>query len=163
MALRLMKSAMVSAVALWALLIAADNVFDYDSNWQFVRHVLSMDTVFPDNALKWRAITNPTLQALGYWSIIATEWVMFVLCAVGGWRLFRARDDRAAFVAAKPLAAAGLVLVFLLYYVGFVIVGGEWFCMWQSQIWNGQGKAVMFLTCSMLVLIVTLVPEEATA
>jgi predicted small integral membrane protein len=33
--------------------------------------------------------------------------------------------------------------------------------MWQSTIWNGQAKAVMFVTCSTLVLIVLLVPEEA--
>ena len=43
---------------------------------------------------------------------------------------------------------------------GFVIVGGEWFCMWQSTLWNGQAKAVMFLTCAMLVLIVLLGRED---
>lgn len=160
MTIRLLKTSMVFAVGLWALLIAADNVFDYDSNWQFVRHVLSMDTVFPDNALKWRAITSPVLQTVGYWLIIATEWVMAALCLLGGIALFRARRERSAFGAAKPLAAAGLVLVFLLYFVGFVVVGGEWFCMWQSAIWNGQAKAVMFLTCAMLVLIVLLMREE---
>lgn len=163
MTIRLLKISMVFAVALWALLIAADNVFDYDSNWQFVRHVLSMDTVFANNTLRWRAITDPMLQSVGYWLIIATEWVMAALCLAGGVALFRARRDRAGFFAAKPLAAAGLVLVFLLYFVGFVVVGGEWFCMWQSAIWNGQAKAVMFLTCAMLVLIVLLLPDDEGA
>ena len=160
MTIRLLKALMVFVVGFWALLIAADNIFDYDSNWEFVRHVLSMDTVFPNNALKWRAITNPTLQSLGYWGIIATEWVMCALCFAGAWQLFKARRSRAAFATAKPTAACGLGLIFLLYYVGFVIVGGEWFCMWQSQIWNGQAKAVMFLTCAMLVLLVVLAREE---
>jgi predicted small integral membrane protein len=160
MTIRLLKALMVSVVGVWALLIAFDNVVDYDSNWQFVQHVLSMDTVFPGNTLKYRAITNPTIQMLGYWLIIATEWLMSALCFAGAWRLFRARSSREAFIAAKPLAACGLVLVFLLYYVGFVVGGGEWFCMWQSQIWNGQAKAVMFLTCAMLVLLVVLSREE---
>lgn len=160
MTIRLLKTSMVFAVGLWALLIAADNLFDYESNWQFVQHVLSMDTVFPDNTLKYRAITNPMLQSIGYWLIIATEWVMSALCLAGASKLFRARRSHAAFIAAKPLAACGLVLVFLLYFMGFVVVGGEWFCMWQSQIWNGQAKAVMFLTCAMLVLIVLLMREE---
>jgi predicted small integral membrane protein len=162
MIIRTLKAAMVFAVGLWALLIAADNIFDYQSNWLFVQHVLSMDTVFPGNALKWRAITSPTLQTAGYWAIIATEWVMNVLCLGGAWLLWCARRRSDTFVAAKPLAACGLVLIFLLYFVGFVVVGGEWFCMWQSQIWNGQAKAVMFLTCAMLVLIVLLIPEEQT-
>jgi predicted small integral membrane protein len=160
MTIRLLKTSMVFAVGLWALLVAVGNILDYDSNWHFVQHVLSMDTVFPDNALKYRAITNPTVQGLGYWVIIATEWVMSVLCLAGAWALFRARRDRGAFIAAKSLAACGLVLVFLMYFVGFVVVGGEWFCMWQSEIWNGQTKAVMFLTCAMLVLIVLLMREE---
>jgi predicted small integral membrane protein len=120
-----------------------------------------MDTVFPDNALKSRAITDPTLQKLAYWAIIATQWAMATLCLYGATRLLRSRDDRAAFVAAKAPAALGLLLVWLLYYVGFVAIGGEWFSMWQSPVWNGQSKAVMFVTCSMLALVVLLLPEEA--
>jgi predicted small integral membrane protein len=158
--LRLIKAVMVATVGGWALLIAYDNIVDYASNWAFVQHVLAMDTVFADNALKSRAITDPTLQKLAYWAIIATEGLMAIACLWGAWRLFGARHDRRAFVAAKVPAAVGLLLVWLLYYVGFVIVGGEWFSMWQSRIWNGQDGAVRFLTCAMFVMVVLLLPEE---
>lgn len=160
MTIRFLKSLMVAAVGLWALVVGVDNIVDYDSNWQFVKHVLSMDTVFADNPLKYRAITNPTLQAIGYGAIIATELAIAALCLGGAWKLVRARRDARAFTAAKSLAACGLVLLFLLYYLGFVLVGGEWFDMWQSNVWNGQAKAVMFLTCAMFVLIVLLLPES---
>jgi predicted small integral membrane protein len=160
MMIRTLKAAMVGAIGAWAFLIALGNVIDYDSNWHFVQHVLSMDTVFADNPLRYRAVTNPALQTLGYGLIIATEWVMSALCLVGAWRLFAARNDHARFVTAKTLAAAGLVLVFLLYFVGFVAIGGEWFCSWQSEVWNGQTKAVSFLTCAMFVLVVVLMHEE---
>ena len=113
------------------------------------------------DALKYRAVTNPTLEALAYWAIIVTEWAIGLLCLAGAWRLFATRRDRRAFNAAKPIAACGLVLLFLLYFVGFVMIGGEWFSMWQSQVWNGQAKSVMFLTCGMLVLIVLWLPEES--
>lgn len=158
--LRLVKAAMVATVGFWSVLIAWGNVADYASNWAFVQHVLAMDTVFPDNALKSRAITDPTLQKLAYWAIIATQWTMATLCLYGAVRLYRARHDRAAFVAAKVPAALGLLIVWLLYYVGFVAIGGEWFSMWQSSVWNGQSKAVMFVTCSTLALVVLLLPEE---
>lgn len=158
--IRLWKTFMVLSVGVWGVLVASGNLLDYDSNWQFVRHVLSMDTVFPDNKLRYRAITDPTIQAAGYWLIIATEWLMGLTCLAGAWRLFRTRKDAQAFVAAKPLAAAGLVLVFLLYYLGFVVIGGEWFSMWQSSIWNGQGKAAIFAGCAVAVLLVLLQREE---
>ncbi|MFT0531243.1 DUF2165 family protein [Castellaniella hirudinis] len=157
--IRLLKTGMVLAVGLWALLVTFNNLADYESNWRFVQHVLSMDTVFSDNALKHRAITDVRLQTAAYWLIIAAESLMAGLCLLGALRLFLARRTRARFIRAKTVAASGLALVFLTYFVGFVIIGGEWFCMWQSPLWNGQEKAVMFLTCAMLVLIVLLLDE----
>lgn len=159
--LRIIKSLLVATLGGWALLVAYGNIADYNANWQFVQHVLAMDTVFPDNPLKWRAITDPALQRLAYWSIIATEWVMAIVCLYGAWRLFRARGDHRAFVAAKLPAAVGIFVVWLLYFVGFVTVGGEWFSMWQSSIWNGQQAAQRFLTCAMFVMVVVLLPEES--
>ena len=73
LAIRLVKTTMVASTALFALLVAYNNLADYNSNYEFVRHTLSMDTTFPDNALKGRAITSPALWALAYWSIILAE------------------------------------------------------------------------------------------
>ena len=66
---------------------------------------------------------------IAYWAINATQWTMAALRPYGAWRLMRARPDRHAFIAAKAPAAAGLLLVRILYFVGFVAVGGEWFSM----------------------------------
>ena len=59
LATRLLKVAMVASTALFALLVAFNNLVDYGSNYEFVRHTLSMDTSFPGNALMGRAITSP--------------------------------------------------------------------------------------------------------
>lgn len=159
-AVRMGKALLVATVGLWGLLIGSGNLEDYASNWNFVVHVLAMDTVFPDNAQKWHAITDLALARIAYWAIIATEFAMAFACLFGAWRLFRARHDRSAFIAAKVPAFAGLLLVWLLYFVGFTTIGGEWFSMWQSQTWNGQQTAFRFLVCAMLVMIVVLLPEE---
>ena len=66
--LRLCKVLIAASLALFADLVAIDNVLDYGSNYTFVRHVLSMDTTFPDNALRWRAITQPMLWHVAYGS-----------------------------------------------------------------------------------------------
>ncbi|MEO8754225.1 MAG: DUF2165 domain-containing protein, partial [Casimicrobiaceae bacterium] len=99
--LRIVKAVMVATVGAWACLIAYDNIVDYGSNWAFIQHVLAMDTVFPDNSLKSRAITDPALQKFAYWAIIATEWLMAIVCLRGAWRLWDARHDRRAFITAK--------------------------------------------------------------
>ena len=144
-AIRLVKTAMVASIGLFALLVAYDNLADYNSNHTFVRHTLSMDTTFPDNALKDRAITSPTLWALAYWGIILTEAVTGLVLAYGALRLTLAlRASAADFAAAKPYVVVGVGLGFLLWFTGFMVVGGEWFQMWQSKTWNGQEAAFRF-------------------
>src|SRR5262249_6256995 len=73
--LRLSKTALVASLALFFALVAFGNITDYDSNWQFVRHVLAMDTIFPGSSLTWRAITDERLQRLAYFAIIAAQFV----------------------------------------------------------------------------------------
>jgi predicted small integral membrane protein len=41
------------------------------------------------------------------------------------------------------------------YASNWAIIATQW------TVWNGQGKAVMFVTCSTLVLVVLLLPEES--
>jgi len=145
LAIRLVKTAMVASTALFALLVAYNNLADYDSNYEFVRHTLSMDTTFPDNALKGRAITSPTLWALAYWSIILAEAATGLVLAFGAFRLMLAlRAPAAVFAAAKPYVVIGVGLGFLVWFTGFMVVGGEWFLMWQSKTWNGQQAAFRF-------------------
>ena len=152
-AIRLTKTALVAAIAAFFTLVAFGNLTDYDSNWQFVRH---------DSTLTWRAITSPALQSVGYWLIIAWEAATAVVLWIGTARLLRARSN-AAFAAVKSTAVAGLGLGFLLYAFGFIVVGGEWFAMWQSETWNGQQSAFGFIAMIGLVLIVLIVPEAPAA
>ena len=155
------KTALVAAMALFFTLVAFGNLTDYGSNWLFVSHVLSMDTIFPDSSLRWRAITNPTVQTAAYWLIIGWQIVTAAVLWAGTFRLLRAAGH-AGFGTAKSTAVVGLSLGFLLYAVGFIVVGGEWFAMWQSEIWNGQQTAFGFSAMAGAVLIVLLIPEPGS-
>ena len=102
---RLSKALMCLCLALFAGLVAADNLADYGSNYAFVQHVLSMDTVFPGNRLSWRAIDNPVLWQVAYGAIIAAEALTGLLFAVAAVRLFAARKaSTATFRRAKDWA-----------------------------------------------------------
>jgi predicted small integral membrane protein len=70
---RIVKVTMVAALATFALIVAYDNIADYDSNYEFVRHVLSMDTTFGASVLKSRAISDETVWHAAYALIIAVE------------------------------------------------------------------------------------------
>lgn len=151
-AIRLVKTAMVASTALFGLLVAYNNLVDYNSNYEFVRHTLSMDTTFPDNALKARAITSPALWSIAYWAIILAEAATGLVLAYGALRLTLAlRAPAAVFAAAKPYVVIGVGLGFLLWFTGFMVVGGEWFLMWQSKTWNGQEPAFRFYMTLMAV------------
>lgn len=151
---RLSKALLTFSAGVFALLVSLDNIIDYRTNLVFVQHVLSMDTTFPESALRWRAITTPWLHHAAYWLIIAAEIGTGILCLAGAWRMFCAREAEArAFEAAKARAIAGLTLGFLLYFLGFLVIGGEWFKMWQSATWNAQAAAFRFAACFALVLI----------
>jgi len=158
---RLGKTALVATVALLFLLFAFGNLTDPATNWAFVKHVLTMDTIFPTATIQWRAITNPTLQVIAYGTIIAYELATGLVLAVATVRLAAASGDATRFQAAKPLAALGLMMGLVLYGLGFTVVGGEWFAMWQSHQWNGLDSDNRFVTLTGIVLIVLMQGEES--
>src|SRR5699024_10917982 len=84
---RASKILMVAAIAFFASLVAFGNITDYGSNFAFVTHVLSMDTIFPDATIDYRAITNPFLQHAFYILIIAAEPLTAILCRIGSFKL----------------------------------------------------------------------------
>lgn len=154
MIVRLSKAGLTLCLGLFALLVGIDNILDYGTNFAFVEHVLSMDTTFPGNNLMGRAITTDWVHHAAYWLIIASELAVGVLCLAGAWGLFAARHLPAPqFNDAKTLAIAGLAAGFALYFFGFLVVGGEWFQMWQSQTWNGQTGAFRFVASFGLILV----------
>ena len=158
---RLAKALLVAAIALFASLVVFGNITDYNTNLAFVQHVLAMDTIYPFSTIKYRAITDPTLQHLAYAMIIATETAIAVLCWIGAAMLARhVRADAGAFNRAKTFAVIGLTLGFLLWEVGFMSIGGEWFGMWQSQQWNGVPGAFRFLITIIAVLIFVAMPDQ---
>ncbi len=154
MSARSLKALLVALIALWVALVAFGNLSDPRSNWNFVQHVLAMDTIFADARIRYRAIDAPALQALAYAAIIAAEVATAVVCALGSARMWRARAaGTGAFRAAKRTALAGLALGLALWLGGFMAIGGEWFGMWMSSEWNGLESSFRFVVVLLLAAI----------
>ncbi len=60
---------------------------------------------------------------------------------------------------AKLYVIAACLLAFLVWFVGFMVVAGEWFAMWQSTTWNFQQGAFRFYATVLLVLIFVNQPD----
>ena len=158
---RLAKAIAVAAIGFMALLVVIGNTTDYYSNFLFVEHVLKMDTTFPNSSLLYRSINTPILFHVAYIAIIAMEIGMAFCCLKGGWLLFKAlRKDSNSFHAAKNWGIAGIIIGIIIWFLGFEVVGGEWFAMWQSPVWNGLAAAERILSFLMLTLIFLNFREE---
>ncbi|MFB7655181.1 MULTISPECIES: DUF2165 domain-containing protein [unclassified Streptomyces] len=151
--LPLAATVLTAFLALYIALVALGNITDFDSNQQFVRHVLAMDTTFKDDDLMWRAITSTGVQDTVYVAIIAWETVAALVLIYATWLWIR-RDEGSA----RRMTTYGTLMLVLLFGVGFMAIGGEWFAMWQSADWNGLDAALRVLLMSGLVLIVAHLP-----
>jgi predicted small integral membrane protein len=157
---RVCKALLLAAMGFFFLLVVFNNTTDFDSNYQFVRHVLMMDSTFPGNKGMWRAISSPTVHLLFYGSIIAWEVLNAALCWWGAIALLRAvKKSDEEFQRAKNVGVAALTSGMLLWFIAFLCVGAEWFLMWQSKTWNGQEAAFRMFAIEGIVLVVLLIRE----
>lgn len=163
MIIRWAKLLLLAAIALDYSLVVFGNLTDFNSNYEFVRHVLMMDSTFPGNHGTWRAIHPPGLHLAFYWTIILWEFTSAVLTWWGAGKLFRAlRAPASVFNLQKRTAIAALTLSLMMWLVAFLEVGGEWFMMWQSRTWNGQEEAFRMFVVIGLVLLLTIQPDTDT-
>jgi predicted small integral membrane protein len=150
---------LAAITAVQMALIAFGNMTDYETNHQFVVHVLAMDTTFKSPNMMWRAITSPALVTVVYVAIIVWETVaaLVLIAATVAW--VRAFGGRPA-VTARRLSSVGWLMWIALFGGGFVAIGGEWFQMWQSRAWNGQEGSFRFYLSVLGVAVYALLDTE---
>jgi predicted small integral membrane protein len=162
MTLRTIKILLVFGVAFFYSLVVFNNLTDYNSNYYFVQHTLTMDTTFYGNHGMWRALKAPFWTTAFYWVIIAWESVVMCLGWWGGFRMAAAlRGTAPAFNLSKRVSIVALALSLLKWLVAFMSVGGEWFLFWQSKIWNGQDASFRMFTVVGIVLLLVALPDVA--
>lgn len=159
MLLRWLKIMVVSSIALFFSLTAYDNIVDCSFNLNAVQHVLSMDTISKSSTLMGRNISDISTQKMAYGSIIAIETLAALFSWLGAILLFWHRRNPTQFAQKKQIANIGLGLGLLLYLLGFLVIAGEWFAMWQSTQWNAEQTA-SYLSIIILAILIFLNQEE---
>ncbi|GHC41464.1 DUF2165 domain-containing protein [Streptomyces cinnamoneus] len=151
---------LTATVAVYITLVAFGNITDFGTNQEFVRHVLAMDTTFEDDDLMWRAVTDPAVQDAAYVLIIVWETLAaaLLIAATVLWVRGLGRSGP-GYGAARRATTVGLLMLMLLFGLGFIAIGGEWFAMWQSAKWNGLQAALRTFTLAGFVLILIHLPS----
>ncbi|HEY4459081.1 MAG TPA: DUF2165 domain-containing protein [Pseudonocardiaceae bacterium] len=138
--------------------IAFGNITDFGTNQAFVVHVLAMDTTFESPHTMWRAITSTGVADAAYIAIIVWEVISAVVLIAAFVAWVRGRTT-----AARHLWITGWLMWVLLFGLGFIAIGGEWFEMWESSKWNGLQPALQNLIIASVGLILTALIDKRGA
>lgn len=152
--------------ALILALIAFGNLTDFGTNWDFVRNVMGMQTtnfggevgsgLDPD--VMWHAISAEPLQIVGYVCIIVAETLAAMVLIVATVKWLRGFRNN-TFQSARVWSNAGLLLIVVIFGIGFMAIGGEWFQMWRSLTANGLDPALRYLTVASFALLFVNMPS----
>jgi predicted small integral membrane protein len=145
--------------AAYYTLVAFSNITDFGTNQEFVKHVFAMDTTFNDPDVTWRSIGSSVVQNIAYVLIIAWEVLiaLVLLWAFVAW--VGALRAGGGYDRPRRLSTLGWTMVLLLFAGGFIVIGGEWFVMWQSNDWNGLDPALQNVIIAGLALILAHLPS----
>lgn len=154
--IRLSKIIIVLTVGALAAAVVWGNATDYNSNFQFISHVMSMDSK-PSHlgrSIEYRAITSMYVHHITYIFVIAME-AFIAICALrGAYNMWQTRkQDGHMFHESKKYAIIALTTCCVLWFFGFQVVAGEWFAMWMNVDWNGLSSAMRLVSYMFMALI----------
>lgn len=140
--IRFSKVILMGYISFFGLLVMYSNFTDYASNYEYVGHVLSMDTTQHNLSIRYRAITSPMLHHRIYWLIITLEVTYTAFCLLGTYHLLKnINASKEKFHEAKRFSIIGLLIALFIYYLCLQVIGVEWFDMDTSQTWNAKDWA----------------------
>ena len=140
--IRFSKPTLMLFISFFGLLMLYNHFTDYSTNYEHIGHILSMDATNTQHKYSLRPITSPMLQHRIYWLIITLEVIYTLCCLLGTYYLYKnINANPKQFHEAKKFALIGLLIALFLYYVGFQVIGAEWFNMDESKTWNYLDRA----------------------
>ena len=106
-------------------------------------------------------ITSSALVTIALLVIVSGEFLVGALALKGGWDLWRVRDGSSEeFNSAKTFAILGAGMALVVWFGGFVVIGGALFQMWQTQVGAGSfSGAFIYAATSGLVLLFVNTPD----
>ena len=161
---RLSKGVIALCVGLFTLVIATGHLVDFESNFDFVRYILSRITLDPwfrgSHDMVWLSMNSPTTHFFFYCFMIISEMGAGLFCTTGSYLILKnAVSAQKDFYLGKSLFLLGGMIAVMSLYFSFSIIGSEWFMIWTSTEWNSQLTIYTFLTGMILAMGYILIPD----
>ncbi|MDA3005855.1 MAG: DUF2165 domain-containing protein [Actinomycetota bacterium] len=154
---RIVAALVVLMAAAYYLVVAFDNITNptnpTGSNWPFVEGVLSGEGTPPDNGFEWRFIDATWFQVLAYIGIIAGETIAGILLLAGGILGLRRSRTAAGWEPGQRWTLIGGAVGLMVFFLGFIVVGGNWFVMYENSKWNGLEPAFQNTVTTLLAML----------
>ncbi len=152
---RLFKSLLLLSATSLLTAIFAGNVFTYDINYEYIKHIMSMDDTFQLPSLMSRSVSNPIYYHLSYLLIIALEGLASLFLWMGVYQIFKNMTQPVIrFNQAKYWGMIGLLFALVIFTFIFFGIAGEWFASWQSNKWNAKGATTPFILIFGLIYVI---------
>jgi predicted small integral membrane protein len=154
MLIRYLKVILVVFVGLTGLLFVAGNIANWNAGLESVGYVLSMEGHEIYGSHIFPPVTKSAFVTIAFLLILAGEFLVGALSLKGAWDLWSTRKGSAdAFNASKTYAILGTGMALVVWFGGFIVIGGVLFQMWQTKIGAGSfHDAFIFAVMGGLVL-----------
>ncbi|GAB3023350.1 MULTISPECIES: DUF2165 family protein [Oleiagrimonas] len=155
MAIRYLKLVLVAFVGLQGWLYVAGNLANWHAGVGAISYVIGMQdhAIYPHHIAP--VLSGPMWASLVFVLILCGEFLVGALSLKGAWDLWAARGQPAiGFNSAKKYAVLGPGMAMVVWFGGFIVLGGAWFQMWQTQIGDGSFKdAFVYAVTAGLILL----------
>ncbi len=162
MEIRYLKIVLVLIMAAAGLLNAVQNITNLDQAYGVIAYVLGMtdQTYYPNSV--GPAFTSPAVIWAALTVIVLSEFSLGILSAKGAWDMWRLRSGPAAeFNGAKKYALLGAGLGVIVWFGYFIVGGGGYFQMWQTEVGANSlaGALQLGAACGIIFLMVNATDE----
>ena len=162
MGIRYLKIVLTAFVGLEAWLYVAGDIANWHAGHSAISYVISMqgNDTYPVHIFP--ALTGPVWATIAYVIILSGEFLVGALSLKGAWDMWSARrHDTASFNASKRVGLLGLGMAMVVWFGGFIVIGGALFQMWQSKVGAGSfNGAFIYSATAALVLLFVYRPDE---
>jgi predicted small integral membrane protein len=162
MMIRYLKIILVVFVGLQGILYVAGNSANWNTGLDTVAYVLSMEGHEIYGSHIFPPITNQVLVTITFLMILMGELLVGVLSLKGAWDLWEMRKENAHdFNASKTYALLGAGMAMIVWFGGFIVIGGALFQMWQTQIGASSFRdAFVFAATGGFVFLIVSRPDD---
>lgn len=157
MPVRYMKMVLVFFVGLQGWLYVAGNIANWNAGLDAISYVLGMSDHDIYGTHIFPPITSTAMAAVVFLLILGGEFLVGAFSFKGAVDLWKARNaDAQAFNEAKTFALVGTAMAMLVWFGGFIVLGGALFQMWQTEIGAASfdGAFVYAATGGLVMLII---------